>query len=63
MKYDEVFINYCKNVMTKKEFEIYMAFIGADEEDVNRSLLQEDSEEHVRPQEDNRNITKISGGK
>ena len=45
MKYDEVFINYCKNVMTKKEFEIYMAFIGANEEDVNRSLLQEDIEE------------------
>jgi len=52
MKYDEVFINYCKNVMTKKEFEIYMAFIGADEEDVNRSLLQEDSEEYVRQQKD-----------
>ena len=49
MHYDEVFINYCKEMMTKKEFEIYMAFIGADEEDITNSLLKEDFEEYTPP--------------
>ena len=48
MRYDEVFINYCRDMMSKKEFEIYMAFIDADEEDINRSLLREDPEKHIR---------------
>lgn len=52
MKYDEVFINYCRDVMTKKEFEIYMTFLDADKEDVSHSLLREDSERRIRQQED-----------
>lgn len=52
MKYDEVFINYCRDIMTKEGFEIYMAFLGVEDEDVNRSLLKKDFEGPAHLQED-----------
>jgi len=39
-EYSQVFIDYCREVMPMDSFRVFMDFLGAEDVDVNSSLLR-----------------------
>lgn len=41
-EYSQAFIDYCREVMSRESFRIFMEFLDVDKEDVYSSLLREE---------------------